>query len=240
MATRQTRAPSHERRGSASGPPSPSDRFLRHDTVLAYPSLDATLNIQPHRQRNLRRSQGNIMPNLIGQRIGQYEILALLGEGGMATVYRARQLNMQREVALKVIQPDPKTSKDVVPRFQREAHLIASFSHLHILKVFDYGQFYGHHLRLIDASVDPRTVLFYLAMELLSGGNLADRIKEGPLTTPALTRVLDQIASALDYAHQRGVVHRDLKPKNVMFDQEGNAILTDFGIAKMVDDELAM
>ncbi len=180
------------------------------------------------------------MANLIGQRIGQYEIVALLGEGGMAIVYRARQLNMQREVALKVIQSDPKSSKDVVARFQREAHIIASFSHLHILKVFDYGQFYGHHLRLIDASIDPRAVMFYLAMELLTGGNLADRIKEGPMSLASIVKVLEQIASALDYAHQRGVIHRDLKPKNVMFDQEGNAILTDFGIAKIVDDELAL
>ncbi len=180
------------------------------------------------------------MANLIGQRIGHYEILAVLGEGGMATVYRARQLNMQREIALKIIQPDPKRSTEAATRFEREARLIASFSHIHILKVFDYGQFYGHHLRLIDESIDPRAVLFYLAMELLSGGNLADRIAKGPMSLETMASILEQVASALDYAHARNVVHRDLKPKNIMFDQDGNAILTDFGIAKIIGDELAL
>src|SRR5579864_5193485 len=99
------------------------------------------------------------MASLIGQRFGQYELLALLGQGGMASVYRAQQLNIKRQVAIKVIKPDRAGSDDFVKRFEREAETIASLSHPHILKMFDYGEHEG-------------TV--YLVMELLTGGSLSD------------------------------------------------------------------
>src|SRR5215831_7283043 len=102
------------------------------------------------------------MLNLIGQRLGQYEILSLLGRGGMATVYRARQRSMGRDVAVKVIKPDLAELGDFVARFEREAQTSAALSHLHILKVFDYGQ---------------QGELVYLVMELLKGGSLADHIR---------------------------------------------------------------
>jgi serine/threonine-protein kinase len=162
------------------------------------------------------------MADLIGHQLGQYEITALLGKGGMAAVYRARQVSMKRDVAIKVIESEQAQTSGFVKRFEREVETIASLSHAHILKVFDYGQHDG-------------TV--YLVMELLTGGSLADLIAKGPLPLDHAARMLDQIASALDYAHRRGIIHRDLKPQNVMLDEDGNAFLSDFGIAKIMSGE---
>jgi len=159
------------------------------------------------------------MSGLIGQHIGQYAITGLLGKGGMATVYRARQSSIGRDVAFKVIRPDLTENTSFVTRFQREAQTVASLSHPHILKVFDYGQ----HGELV-----------YLVMELLRGGSLAELISKGPLSPETTVRMIDQIASALDYAHNLGIIHRDLKPQNVLLDEQGNAFLTDFGIAKLL------
>src|SRR5512135_2625459 len=106
------------------------------------------------------------MANLIGQRLGQYEIVALLGKGGMAAVYRARQLTIKREVAVKVIKAELADGDQFIQRLEREAETIAALSHRHIVKLFDYGQ-------------QGETI--YLVMELLTGGSLADRIKNGPL-----------------------------------------------------------
>jgi serine/threonine-protein kinase len=150
--------------------------------------------------------------SLIGQRLGQYEVLSFLGEGGMAAVYRARQLNIDREVAIKVIKPgligqDQMT--DFVRRFEREARTIATLDHPHILKLFDYGQHEG---------------MLYLVMPLLVGGNLGDLIRKGPLPTAQAARLLEQVAGALDYAHELGIIHRALKPANFLLDGRGNAI----------------
>jgi chitinase len=159
------------------------------------------------------------MFDLIGRRLGQYEIIGQLGAGGMATVYHARQLNIKREVAIKVIKADLAANPDFIKRFEREAEAIASLSHPHILKLFDYGQ---------------EDNLVYLVMELLTGGTLEKMIQSGPLPVEKTVEIISQIASALDYAHQQGIVHRDLKPQNVLLDQQGNAFLSDFGIAKLV------
>lgn len=163
--------------------------------------------------------------DLAGQEFGQYRIVALMGLGGMASVYRARQLNMGRDVAIKVIKPELMEMKDFTARFEREAKTIASLSHLHILKVFDYGQYKD---------------MWYLVMELLDGGTLADLIAQGPVPLNATLRLLEQIASALDYAHRRGIIHRDLKPQNVLLDGDQNAFLADFGLAKILDATSAL
>jgi serine/threonine protein kinase len=158
------------------------------------------------------------MKNLIGQTLGQFQLLEIIGEGGMSTIYRAHQPSMSRDVAVKVIQPSQEESEEFFARFDREAHVIASLSHAHIVKVFDYGVI-GN--------------IAYLAMELLRGGSLADRIARGPLPIPQIAAILTEIAPALDYAHQRGIIHRDLKPNNILFDDAGNLFLTDFGIIKL-------
>ncbi len=161
------------------------------------------------------------MSNLIGQRLGQYEITALLGEGGMAAVYRAHQTSVKRDVAIKVIKTGLVQVDEFVKRFDREAQMIASLSHIHILKVFDYGR---------------QDDIVYLVMELLTGGSLARLIQtRGALSLQEASRLLRQMASALDYAHGRGIIHRDMKPENVLLDSDGNAFITDFGIAKLRD-----
>ncbi len=174
--------------------------------------------------------------NLVGQRIGQYEIVARFGEGGMATVYRARQAKVGREVAIKVMLPSLAHRDVFAQRFEREAQLIAKLSHPHIVKLFDYGTLRGFHLRLLDPSFDPRTDLYYFVMELMLGGSLAERMRKARLSLAEIRAILQQIAPALDYAHQQGIVHRDLKPGNVLFDAHQNAFLTDFGIAKLLED----
>lgn len=162
------------------------------------------------------------MASLIGQTLGQYKIISLLGTGGMATVYRAHQESIERDVAVKVIHPNLGELENFIQRFRREAKTIASLSHPHILKVFDYGQFQD---------------MAYLVMELLTGGSLADLIRKGSLSLETTGKMLDQVASALDFAHQAGIIHRDLKPQNVLLDTHGNAFLSDFGIAKIVEGE---
>jgi serine/threonine protein kinase len=158
--------------------------------------------------------------SLIGEWIGQYEIISLLGEGGMAAVYRARQKSINRDVAIKVITRLGQ-NPEFLMRFQREAQTIASLSHAHILKVFDFGQQDG---------------LVYLVMELLKGGGLENYIRRGPIAPNKVSRALDQIASALEYAHNRGIIHRDLKPQNLLLDDAGHIFLTDFGVAKLVNE----
>ena len=166
------------------------------------------------------------MDSLIGKRLGQYEILSKLGSGGMANVYRARQTSVDRDVALKVIRTDLTEDAAFMERFAREARTIASLSHLHILKVFDYGQQDG---------------IAYLVMELLEGGSLNGLIqKTGALSLATTARILKQISGALDYAHDKGIVHRDLKSDNVLLDTAENAYLTDFGIARLLNDTSKM
>jgi serine/threonine protein kinase len=160
--------------------------------------------------------------NLSGTVIGPYELRHLLGEGAMGEVYLSYQSSLDREVAIKVLSPRLASDPDNVQRFIREAQTAAKLGHPHIVPVYDYG---------IEGEIS------YIVMRLLNGGSLLDRIK--PDTTgglPSLVeagRLLEQLASALDYAHRRKVIHRDVKPTNVMFDDEGDAYLVDFGIAKL-------
>src|SRR5688572_6576288 len=164
------------------------------------------------------------MIDLIGQMLGQYEVTALLGKGGSATVYRAHQLNVERDVAIKVLKPELVDNPDFSNSFEREAKLVASLSHPHILKLFDYGQ---------------QGDTIYLVTELLPGGSLEDLIKAGPLPLSTTRQLFRQMAQALDYAHRRGIVHRDLKPGNVLFDEDGNVFLMDFGIATLLSEAAA-
>jgi serine/threonine-protein kinase len=160
--------------------------------------------------------------NLIGREFGQYHLRELLGVGGMGAVYRAYQTNLKRDVAFKVLSPALTQDSDYYQRFIREAEIAASLEHIHIVPVYDYGT----HERI------P-----YVVMRLLGGGSLSERIKNQS-GRPALreaAEVLTQIASALDYAHGRGIVHRDIKASNVMFDERGSAFLVDFGIAKLIN-----
>ncbi len=156
---------------------------------------------------------------LISQTLGNYEIVGKLGKGGMATVYRARQRNMQRDVAIKVMSADLAADPEFIARFEREAHVIARLEHPRILPVHDFGH---------------EGELFYLVMRLVEGESLYYRLKRGPLPLKTAARYLTQIAEALDYAHAEGVIHRDLKPNNILIDQWDNLYLMDFGLAKIM------
>ncbi|MBK9053833.1 MAG: extracellular solute-binding protein [Chloroflexi bacterium] len=147
----------------------------------------------------------------------RYEILEAIGEGGMATVYRAYDPRFRREVALKILPANFLEDPAFRTRFEREAQAIASLEHLGIVPVYDFG----------EANNQP-----YLVMRLMTGGSLADRLEKGPLPLSEITRIYNRLASALDVAHRQGIIHRDLKPANILFDQYGEPYLADFGIAK--------
>lgn len=160
---------------------------------------------------------------LLGRTLaGRYELLAVLGRGGMATVYRARQPALDRFVAVKVIAPSFASEPNFVERFRREARTVARLHHPHILTIHDFGD---------DAG------LLYLVTELIEGGTLRDYLR-GPLPIPSALAILEQVGAALDYAHQQGIVHRDVKPGNIFLrgGDRQQAVLADFGIAKVVAD----
>jgi Tol biopolymer transport system component/tRNA A-37 threonylcarbamoyl transferase component Bud32 len=159
------------------------------------------------------------MPDdLLGQTLGQYQLRALLGKGGMSTVYLAYQPAMDRMVAVKVLPREFLHDDTFLMRFQQEARTIARLEHLHILPVYDVGQDKG---------------IPYLVTRYLAGGTLADLLNNDLPQMPVVIRIVEQVADALDYAHERGIIHRDLKPSNILLDDSGNAYLSDFGIARV-------
>jgi len=160
------------------------------------------------------------MDDLTGKQFGPYEIREPLGEGGMAAVYKAYQASMNRYVAIKVLPRQMAKSPEFITRFQREAHLLAQLQHPHILPVFDYGQADGYT---------------YIVMPCMQNGTLAQLMEERRLSLPEIRRILSQVGDALGYAHVRGMIHRDVKPSNVLLDERGNCLLTDFGLARMVE-----
>ncbi|MGB8524799.1 MAG: protein kinase [Candidatus Acidiferrales bacterium] len=156
------------------------------------------------------------MPLASGTKLGPYEIVALMGAGGMGEVYRARDTRLDRTVAVKILTQGVADTPEVRQRFEREARAVSSLNHPHICALYDVGNQDG---------------IEYLVMEYLEGETLAARIEKGPLPTADLLRYASQIADALDAAHRQGIVHRDLKPGNVMLTKSG-AKLLDFGLAK--------
>src|SRR5579862_5230313 len=152
------------------------------------------------------------MTDWVGRQLGQYQIIELIGRGGMASVYKAIQPTLNREVAIKVLTADFVSDPTFVARFEREIQIIARLEHAHILPIYDYGQSDG---------------LSFLVMRFLEGGSLNARLSRGPFKLTEIARLLDQIASALDYAHNHNVIHRDLKPHNVLLDRQGDAFLCD-------------
>ena len=157
---------------------------------------------------------------LTGKAVKSYEIEDLLGQGGYGVVYRARQSAVLREVAIKVILPKYANSPEFVRRFESEAQIVARLEHPHIVPLYDYWR-------------EPDGT--YLVMRYLRGGSLRDLIDlEGQLNVETVSKVLEQVGSALTFAHRNGVVHRDIKADNILMDEDGNAYLGDFGIAKEV------
>ena len=166
------------------------------------------------------------MGDLIGQSLGRYHILEQLGEGGMATVYKAFDTRLEADVAVKVIRTEkftPEVLARALKRFEREAKALARLTHPNIVKVSDYGEFDG----------SP-----YLVMPYLPGGNLKQLLKErGRIPWQEAAKLLLPIAEALDYAHDQNVIHRDVKPSNILLTERGQPMLTDFGVAKVLEEE---
>lgn len=151
-----------------------------------------------------------------------YKIFDVLGEGGMATVYRAQQESLGREVAVKIMSEELISSdKSFCDRFLKEGKIIAKLRHEHIVTIYDIG-----------CTADN---LYYMSMEYCNGGTLKERIRSPSGVADPIT-IAKQIARALGYAHNKGFVHRDIKPGNVLFRDDGSAVLSDFGIAKTMDD----
>jgi serine/threonine-protein kinase len=161
------------------------------------------------------------MDTLLGQKLGQYEILEEIGRGGMGVVYKGYQPSLNRHVAIKVLPAHLTVSKELVQRFLREATTAGRLHHPNIVTIYDVAQ---------------QDSTYYIAMEYVDGKSLKQMIQEsGSLPLETVAKVLTQVTSALDYAHKRGIIHRDIKPSNVLFDSTGRPILVDFGIAKAGD-----
>jgi WD40 repeat protein/serine/threonine protein kinase len=162
------------------------------------------------------------MDDLSGQALKGYELRDCIGIGGFGAVYRAYQPIIDREVAIKVILPIYASQPGFIRKFEAEARIVARLEHLHIVPLFDYWR-------------DPQGA--FLVMRWLRHGSLMEKLKQGPLGLDLTARLLDQITSALSFAHNNGVVHRDIKPANILLDESDNFYLTDFGLATLIGTE---
>src|SRR5438067_588762 len=160
------------------------------------------------------------MPLNQGSRLGPYEILSAIGAGGMGEVYRARDMKLGRDVALKVIPDTFALDPDRLARFKREAQVLASLNHPHIAAIYGFEDSGETHV---------------LVLELVEGETLADRIARGAIPLDEALPIAKQIAEALEAAHEQGIIHRDLKPANIKVTHDGIVKVLDFGLAKLAD-----
>lgn len=162
-----------------------------------------------------------VVPN----RIGEYEVLSEVGRGAFGIVYRARDTRLHREVAIKVLLGGAEAPEDEIVRFRTEIEALGSLKHPNIIQVYDTGVHRGAP---------------YLVMELVEGGNLASQIRGQPRKAREAAQLIETLARAVDAAHQKGIIHRDLKPANVLLTREGTLRITDFGLAKRLDQSLGI
>jgi hypothetical protein len=186
----------------------PQERYLPLQLVRAITDLLGEVEIAPAMEGVLA-----------GQTLGHYQLMEQIGRGGMATVYKAYQPSLDRYVAVKVLPTYLAHEPGFAARFEREARAVAKLDHPHILPVHDFGR---------------EGDLTYIVMKYVEAGTLKERMGE-PLDLEAVVEIMAQVGEALDYAHQEGVIHRDVKPSNVLMDKGKWALLTDFGLAKMAE-----
>jgi len=155
------------------------------------------------------------------RRVGDYELLEEIGRGGMGVVYRARQVNLNRELAVKMMLRGPLASQGDRERFLAEAQAAARLDHPGIVPVYQIGEENGR---------------MYFSMMYIPGPTLAGLLQPGPMTPQNIATLLGKVCLAIDFAHQNGVLHRDLKPSNILIDEEGEPHVTDFGLAKRIQD----
>src|SRR5882757_3358797 len=165
------------------------------------------------------------MPLTPGTRLGPFEIVAPIGEGGMGEVYRARDTKLNRDVALKVLPESFANDSDRLARFQREAQVLASLNHPNIA-----------HIHGLEESGGVRA----LVMELVEGEDLAQRLTRGAIPVDEALPMAKQIAEALEAAHEQGIIHRDLKPANIKVRPDGTLKVLDFGLAKETGDQIGL
>lgn len=162
-------------------------------------------------------------PSELGDVFPQFEVLELLGQGGMGAVYKARQRGLDRLVALKILPPEVGRDVAFAERFAREARALARLGHPNIVAVHDFGHAAGTY--------------YYLVMEFVDGVNLRQGMHAGAIAPEAALTIVPQVCDALQYAHDAGVVHRDIKPENILLDRKGRIKIADFGLAKLLDQD---
>src|SRR5664279_3305293 len=165
-----------------------------------------------------------------GTKLGPYEVIALLGAGGMGEVYRAKDIRLARDVAVKVLPEEFFEGEESRQRFQREAKLLASLNHPNIAAIYSFEEIPGS---------SPSSSRHVLVMELVEGEDLGQRLVSGPLPLEESLSLARQIAEALEGAHEKGIVHRDLKPANVKVTPDGRVKVLDFGLAKIFEADPA-
>lgn len=168
----------------------------------------------------------DILGYMLPDKVGRYKVKSEIGRGGMATVYLAHDPSSNREVAIKVLPREMMHNLMFRARFKRELKLVASLEHPAIVPVYDVGE---------DESNQP-----YFVMRYMAGGSLADWIKKGPLSLDDSALIIERLAGGLDYAHRKNIIHRDIKPDNVLFDSNNHPYLTDFGIAKLTESSISV
>jgi len=156
---------------------------------------------------------------------GDYELLEEIARGGMGVVYRARQVSLDRVVALKMMRPGLLSTEQEIQRFLTEARTAASLKHPNIVAIHEAGELDGLH---------------YFSMDFVEGPNLAEIVREGPLSPVEAARYVKTLAETVQYAHTKGVLHRDLKPSNVVMDASGRPCITDFGVARRLDGDATL
>src|SRR5713226_8907407 len=162
------------------------------------------------------------MSKTIPQTLGSFEVLSIVGRGGMGEVYRARDTKLKREVAIKILPEEFSRDPDRVARFQREAEVLASLNHPNIAAIYDLQEAEGSR---------------FLVLEFVEGETLAERIGRGAIPAEEALNIARNICEALEVAHEKGITHRDLKPANIKITPDGKVKVLDFGLAKFVANE---